>query len=166
MLLDTYPLPAQSLEKHYHINGSQLERHYKEHLSDFKCWEAARHAEDRLIFPENIGAGLSIDRTSLSNGELYTIVTDRAAKGKKGALVAIAEGTSPEKVMEVPEKIPEAQREQVKEVTPDMAGSMHKTVRSCFPNAIRVIDRFHVRKPAYGALQEMRIAHRPDAINE
>ena len=164
--MDTYPIPAQSLEKHYHINGSLLERHYKEHLSDFKNWEAAEHAEKWLVFPENIGSKLSIDETSLSNGELYTIVTNKAAKGKKGALVAIVEGTSSEKVIEALEKIPEEKLNQVEEVTLDMADSMRKIVRRCFPNAIRVIDRFHVQKLAYDALQEMRIAHRWDAINE
>jgi len=53
-----------------------------------------------------------------------------------------------------------------------MADSMRKIVRRCFPNAIRVIDgsttltnrRFHVQKLAYDALQEMRIAHRWDAM--
>jgi hypothetical protein len=35
-----------------------------------------------VIFPENIGKRLSIDETSLSNGELYTILTNKAAKGK------------------------------------------------------------------------------------
>jgi len=164
--LDTYPIPAQSLEKHYHINGTQLERHYKEHLSDFKSWEASEHAEEWLVFPENIGAKLSIDETSLSNGELYTIVTNKAAKGQKGALVAIVEGTSSEKVIEVLEKIPEEKLNQVEEVTLDMADSMRKIVRRCFPKARRVIDRFHVQKLAYDALQEMRIAHRWDAINE
>jgi len=43
---------------------------------------------------------------------------------------------------------------------------MRKIVRSYFPGASRVIDRFHVQKLAYDALQEMRIAHRWDAINE
>jgi len=164
--LDTYPIPAQSLEKHYHIDGSQLERHYKEHLSDFTTWEAADHAEEWLVFPENIGAALSIDETSLSNGELYTIVTNKAAKGKKGALVAIVEGTSSEKVIAALEKIPEEKLNQVEEVTLDMSDSMRKIVRRCFPNAHRVIDRFHVQKLAYDALQEMRIEHRWDAINE
>ena len=164
--MDTYPIPAQSLEKHYHIDGSQLERHYKEHLSDFKKWQAASHAEEWLVFPDNIGTKLSIDETSLSNGDLYTIVTNKAAKGKKGALVAIVEGTSSEKVIEVLEKIPEEKLGQVEEVTLDMADSMHKIVRCCFPNASRVIDRFHVQKLAYDALQEMRIKHRWDAINE
>jgi len=164
--LDTCPIPAQSLEKYYHIDGVQLERQYKEYLSDFKEWEALEHAEEWLLFPQNTGAQLSIDETSLSNGELYTIVTNKAAKGRKGALVAIIEGTSSEKVIEILEKIPQQRRDQVEEVTLDMAESMRRIVRRCFPNAIRVIDRFHVQKLAYDALQEMRITHRWDAINE
>ena len=68
--MDTCPIPAQSLEKHYHIDGSQLERHYKEHLSDFESWKEGEHAEKWLVFPDNIGAKLSIDETSISNGEL------------------------------------------------------------------------------------------------
>ena len=164
--MDTYPIPAQSLEKFYHIDGAQLEWHYKEHLSDYRTWEAAEHAEEWLIFPENIGTHLSIDETSLSNGELYTIVTNKAAKGRKGALVAIVEGTSSEKVIEVLEKIPEDKLNGVEEVTLDMAESMRKIVHRCFPNARRVIDRFHVQKLAYDALQEIRIKHRWDAINE
>ena len=164
--MDTCPIPAQSLEKHYHVDGSQLERHYKEHLSDFKSWEAASHAESWLVFPENIGYQLSIDETSLSNGELYTIVTSKAAKGQKGALVAIVEGTKSETIIDVLKKIPEEKRLQVEEITLDMAESMRKIVSKSFPKASKVIDRFHVQKLAYDALQEMRIAHRWDAINK
>jgi transposase len=164
--LDTYPIPAQSLEKYYHINGSQLERHYKEHLSGFKDLSEKEHAEDWLVFAENMGENLSIDETSLSNGELYTIVINKSAKGKKGALVAIVKGTSSEKVIEALERIPEYKLNEVKEITLDMAESMRKIVCRCFPKARRVIDRFHVQKLAYDALQEMRIAHRWDAINE
>ena len=166
MLLDTYPIPAQSLEKHYHINGTQLERHYKDHLSDFKSWAEAKHATQWLVFPENIGTKISIDETSLSNGELYTIVTNKAAKCKKGSLIAIAEGTTSETIIEVLEKIPEEKLKLVEEVTLDMAESMRKIVRRCFPCALRVIDRFHVQKLAYDAIQEMRIEYRWEAINE
>jgi transposase len=143
-----------------------LSEQYKEHLSDYRHWKERDHASEWLVFPENIGKHLSIDETALSDGELYTIVTNKAAKGKKGALVAIVEGTSSEKVIEVLEKIPEDELSQVEEVTLDMANSMRKIVRRCFPNANRVIDRFHVQKLAYDALQEMRIKHRWDAINE
>jgi len=135
-------------------------------LSDFKCWEAKEHAQQWLVFPENIGEYLSIDETSISQGELYTIVTNKAAKGRKGAIVAIVAGTESDVVIQAIERIPEELRSQVKEVTLDMADSMRRIVRRCFPNATRVIDRFHVQKLAYDALQEMRIAHRWDAINE
>jgi hypothetical protein len=47
-------------------------------LSDFKIWDQKTHAKEWLIFPENIGKTLSIDETSLSNGELYTILTNKA----------------------------------------------------------------------------------------
>jgi len=54
--------------------------------------------------------------------------------------------------------------DQVEEVTLDLFDSMIKIIRRCSPNAIHVIDRFHVQKLAYDALQEMRIEHRWDAI--
>jgi hypothetical protein len=53
---------------------------------------------------------LSIDETSLSQGELYTILTNKAAKGKKGAIVAIIAGTKADTVIEVLQKIPEKLR--------------------------------------------------------
>lgn len=31
--MDTTPTPSNSLERYYHIDGDQLERHYKEHRS-------------------------------------------------------------------------------------------------------------------------------------
>jgi transposase len=164
--LDTYPISSNSLEKFYSIDGNQFGQQYKEHLSDYNQWDQKEHAEQWIVFPENVGPHLSLDETSLSNGELYTVLTNKAAKGKKGALVAIVEGTRADKVIQALERIPENLRARVTEVTLDMAGSMHKIVRSCFPKAVKVIDRFHVQKLAYDALQEMRIKHRWDAINE
>jgi len=43
-----------------------------------------------LLFPENIGELLSLDETEMSNGELYTILTNKSAKGKQGSIVARA----------------------------------------------------------------------------
>ncbi|MCD4795063.1 MAG: hypothetical protein K8R54_17665 [Bacteroidales bacterium] len=91
--MDTYPISSNSLEKFYDINGNQLGQQYKEYLSNFNEWEQKEHAEDWILFPENIGTHLSIDETSLSNGDLYTILTNKAAKGKKGAIIAMIEGT-------------------------------------------------------------------------
>lgn len=93
-----------------------------------------------------MGSPLSIDENSISDGELYTIITNKAAKGRKGAIVAIIGGTVSEQVIEVLERMPEDLLNQVEEVTLDMADSMRKIVCRCFPKAIRVIDRFHVQK--------------------
>ncbi len=164
--MDTYPISSNSLEKFYDINGNQLGQQYKEYLSNFNEWEQKEHAEDWILFPENIGTHLSIDETSLSNGDLYTILTNKAAKGKKGAIIAMIEGTGSDKIIKILKKIPKIKREQVKEVTLDMAGSMNIIVKQCFVKASLVIDRFHVQKLAYDAIQEIRIAHRWEAINK
>lgn len=164
--MDNHPISSNSLEKFYYVDGNHFGRQYKEHLSGYDKWDMKDHAEQWLVFPENIGKNLSLDETSLSNGELYTVLTNKAAKGKKGALVAIVEGTQSDKVIEAFKKIPLETRNKVKEVTLDMAGCMQKIVKSCFPKATRVIDRFHVQKLAYDALQEIRIKHRWEAIDE
>lgn len=38
--------------------------------------------------------------------------------------------------------------------------------KKCFPNAVQVIDRFHVQQLATEALQEIRIKHRWQAIDQ
>jgi len=164
--MDKYPISSNSLEKFYYVDGNHLGQQYKEYLSDYKQWDQRSHAEEWILFPENIGSHLSIDETALSNGDLYTVVTNKAAKGKKGCLVAMIEGTESENVIQVLKQIPDESRNNVKEVTLDMAGSMNKIVKICFRKASMVIDRFHVQKLAYDAVQEMRIAHRWDAIND
>ncbi len=164
--MDNYPISSKSLEKHYHINGDRFGQQYKDHLSDYHLWEQKDHAEEWMLFPGNIGPRLSLDETSLSNGELYTILTNKAAKGQKGVLVAMIKGTKAETIIEILKKIPKKQRDKVEEVTLDMASSMNLIVKHCFGMATKVIDRFHVQKLAYDALQEMRIKHRWDAINE
>lgn len=164
--MEKYPITARSLERYYHIDGDQFERQYKEHLSDYRMWEQLSHAENWLLFPENLGPYLSIDETSLSNGELYTIITNREAHGGKGTIVAIVKGTKSEDVIAVVEQIPEEVLQTVREVTLDLSESMRKIVRRCFTSAIRVIDRFHIQKLACDAVQEIRIGHRWEAIQE
>jgi transposase len=110
-------------------------------------------------FPKNIGKRLSIDETSLSNGELYTIVTNKSSKGRKGTIVAMVAGTKADTVLSVLEKIPLRERNLVKEITLDMVGNMGLIARKSFPNATRVTDRFHVQKLAIEALQEIRIKY-------
>lgn len=164
--MDTYPISSRSLEKFYHVNGDLLGQQYKTHLSEFNEWEQKEHADQWLLFPNNLGPRLSVDETSLSNGELYTLILNKAAKGRKGSIVAMVKGTKSDEVIDIVKRIPMKLRQHVEEVTLDMASSMNLIVKKCFPNALKVIDRFHVQKLAYDALQEIRVKHRWDAIDK
>ena len=159
-------MTCRTLETFYHINGHLFEKQYKESLSGFREWEQSEHAEEWLLFADNVGPRLAIDETSLSNGELYTFVTNRDAHTREQCLVAVVSGTKAEDVIDVLKMIDEEKRNMVEEVTLDLSDSMRKTVRTIFPKANRVIDRFHIQKLACDAVQELRIKHRWDAIQE
>ena len=73
-------MTCRTLEDFYHIDGHTFEKQYKEVLSGFREWDQLDHAEEWLLFPDNIGPRLAIDESSLSNGELYTFVTNRDAR--------------------------------------------------------------------------------------
>lgn len=148
------------------MDGKQLQQQYRDHISDYKDWDQREHAAEWLLYPENTGPYLSIDETSLSNGELYTIVTNKAAKGRKGSLVAMVKGTQASSVIEVLRKIPKRIRDKVREVTLDMAANIGLIVSRCFSKASKVIDRFHVQKLAYDAVQEIRIKHRWESLDQ
>ena len=118
------------------------------------------HAQDWLLFENNTGESLSIDETCLSSGEVYTFLTNKAGKGRKGTLVAVVKGTKAEDVIQVLKKINISKRNTVKEITLDLSSSMMRIARSVFPKALITNDRFHVQKLYYDALDDMRIAYR------
>ena len=94
-------MTCRTLETFYHINGHLFEKQYKESLSGFRRWEQLEHADEWLLFADNIGPRLAIDETSLSNGELYTFVTNRDAHTREQSLVAVVSGTSSEDIIDV-----------------------------------------------------------------
>lgn len=164
--METIPTTSRSLDCYYHMNGDTFEKQYKEILSGYRKWSELAHADEWLVFPENIGESICIDETAPSNGELYTIVSNRASHGGKGTIIAIVKGVAATNVIGALMRMDERSRCKVREITMDMSNSMHLIARRCFPNAMRTIDRFHIQKLACDALQEMRIAHRWDAIQE
>jgi len=164
--LDNHPISCYHLGHYFQIDGKQLQEQYKEHISDFSTWDQKAHASKWMVFTKNVSTALSIDETALSNGELYTIVTSKAAKGRKGTIVAMIKGTVAEDIIEVLKKIPERLRKRVQEVTMDMAANMQLAIKRCFVNAHRVIDRFHVQKLAFDAVQEARIKYRWEALDQ
>lgn len=154
------PIATQTLASLFHLDGKKLQRQYKKHFSDYQAFKEKQKGKDHLLFAQNLSEELSIDETALSGGELYTIVTSKAAKGRKGALVAMCKGIMADRITDVLHHIPEKMRRKVREVSADMAAPLHAVIRRCFPNAHRVVDRFHVQQLAFDAVQEVRIALR------
>ena len=159
-------MTCRTLEEFYHIDSHTFEKQYKESLSGYRDWNQLEHADEWLLFPDNIAPRLAIDESSLSNGELYTFVTNRDARTRERSLVAVVAGTKSEDVIAVLLRVDEDKRNVVKEITLDLSDSMRKIVRTAFPKASRVIDRFHIQKLACDAVQELRIKHRWDAIQQ
>ncbi|MEI7505075.1 MAG: transposase, partial [Paludibacter sp.] len=96
----------------------------------------------------------------------YTIITNKEAKGRKGAIVAIIKGVDSTIIIDRLNTIKENKRFKVREITLDMSPTMVKIARKSFPKATIVTDRFHVQQLAYDAVQDMRIAYRWEAIEQ
>lgn len=165
--MDTRPDTISNIASYYNVKSKTLQRHYKHKVSGFKEWNQASHAEDYLIYPENITENLSIDEVSLSKGELYTFVTNKntGVKNKK-CVVAIINGTEAKVIQEVLEKINLEKRSAVKEVSMDMARNMGLAIKNSFQNCNMVIDRFHVVRLVMDAMQHIRVNLRWAAIKE
>ncbi len=77
----------------------------------------------------------------------------------------MVKGTTADRITAVLHQIPEKKRREVSEVSVDMAAPLHAVIRRCFPQAHRVVDRFHVQQLAFDAVQEVRIALRWEALD-
>ena len=167
MQVNTRPDTIKNIASYYGINSQKLQRHYKHKISGYQQWDQFCHADDYLIYPQNITDRLSIDEVSLSKGELYTFVTNKNMNVKnKKSVVAVINGTEAKVIQEVLEKITIEKRNPVKEVTMDMARNMALAVEKCFPKSQKVIDRFHAVKLVLDAMQHLRIKLRWQAIEE
>jgi len=167
MQVDTRPDTMTNIASYFQVSSDKLQRHYKHQISGYKQWNQLSHADDYLIFPENITDKLSIDEVSLSKGELYTFVTNKNTGVKnKHSIVAVINGTEARVIQEVLEKISLQKRNQVQEVSMDMARNMGLAIRNSFPNCSMVIDRFHVVRLVMDAMQHIRVSFRWEAIDQ
>lgn len=106
-----------------------------------------------MLFLDNFGADMSLDETCLSNGEVYTILTNKAAQA------AMIRGVSSDHVSEILRKIPRETRRRVKTMTTDLSSAMMLTVRTMFHNAMLINDRFHVQQLVSETIDQMRIGY-------
>ena len=156
-----------NIASYFQVKSKTLQKHYKHHVSGYHEWEQKHHAEDYLIFPENITDSISIDEVSLSKGELYTIVTNKNTNCKnKKSVIAIINGTDAKTIEDVLLKLPLESRNRVKEISLDMAPNMALASRNCFVKSSLVIDRFHVVRLVCDAMQHLRTQLRWKVIDD
>lgn len=161
MQVDTRPDTIANIASYYGVNSDKLQRHYKHQVSGYHDWSQKVHADQYILYPDNISEEISIDEVSLSKGELYTVVTNKRLKSKnKKSVIAIINGTEAHKIQSVLNQIPENKRLAVKYVSMDMARNMALASQNSFENSVKVIDRFHVIRLVMDALQHIRIKFR------
>lgn len=98
---------------------------------------------------------MSLDEFSRQKGkrDFVTVVSDI----DKGSLLEVINSHKSEDIIAVLKEQPQAMREQVKEVSVDMWGGFPKVIKEVFPNALTVIDRFHVVKLINQVLNKIRL---------
>jgi transposase len=147
-----------------------LEKQYKNKLSNFREFEALskQDLQDEIfVFPDNFTKNMAIDETGLLNGELYTILSNKDAKCKKGAIAAFIKGTKADKITTpILDRVPYKALVNIDELTLDLANNMDWIARETAPNARHTYDRFHVQQLVSDALQAMRVKERWKAIDE
>lgn len=161
--MDNETITARALGRTYGINGDTLEKNYRNVLSDYKNWDQKDHAEEWVLKKENIGSHLGIDETSIGN-DVYTILHNKAAHGKKGAVIAMVKGTKPDDVAKIINQIPLDEREKVSAVTMDLSDSMRAIITLSFPKAIVTRDCFHVIKNGGDGIEEIRLRLKREAV--
>lgn len=163
--MDNETITAHQIGYTYMINSSTFAKRYKDTLSDFETWEQKEHASEWILLPQNVGKEHGIDETSLQ-GELYTIVHNKEAHGRKGAIIAVVKGTNPADVLKALMQLPEDKRKMVESITMDLSDCMRAIAREAFPKATVIRDCFHVVKRGGEGCEEIRLRLKREAIKD
>jgi transposase len=101
--------------------------------------------------PERLG----LDEFSRQKGQgnLVTVVSNL----DEGSLLEVINSHKSEEIIEALKQQPASIRENIQEVCVDMWGGFKKVITEVFPNALVVIDRFHVIKLVNKALNKLRL---------
>lgn len=151
----------------YCVNGKHFADLYRNKLSGYHDWCDTELCCGFYFNAGNIGPYMSLDETCLSNGEVWTFLTNKDGKGGKGTLAAAIPGTRSDDIISIlVNAMGKSVRRRVKEVTCDLSPSMMLIAEEVFYNAYVVNDRFHVQQVYNEAVDEIRIDIRRKLIAE
>lgn len=157
MKVETTALAVSHIAEMYCVSGKAFASVYRNKVSGYGQWREEELCFGFYINPWNIGPHLSIDETCLSNGEVWTFLTNKDCRGKKGTLVAALPGTNSHDISStLCGALGKSLRRKVREITCDLSPSMMRVAEEVFPSADIVNDRFHVQRLYSEAVDEIR----------
>ena len=142
----------------YCVNGKYFTDLYRNKLSGYHQWRDDQLSCGFYFNAANIGPYMSLDETCLSNGEVWTFLTNKSGHGGRGTLAAAIPGTKSDEIIStLIGAMGKSLRRKVKEVTCDLSPSMMLIAEEVFYNAYVVNDRFHVQQLYNEAVDEIRV---------
>ena len=136
--IEREPKTISSVARSYTLHPKRLFIAYRDHLSGFKREEIG---ED-LLYPEHVGARMSIDDTYLWKGEFYTVLRNKMM----GKLAELLKGTKATTITRKLHDLPLPVCLQVRVISLDMASSYDWVTRECYLKAIKVSRSVSYRK--------------------
>ena len=147
MKVETTALSIKHIAQMYCVNGKYFADLYRNKISDYADWCEEELSGGFYFNAANIGPYMSLDETCLSNGEVWTFLTNKDGRGGRGTLAAAIPGTKSDEIISILiGAMGKSLRRRVKEVTCDLSPSMMLIAAEVFYNAHVVNDRFHVQK--------------------
>lgn len=151
----------------YCVNGKYFADLYRNKLSGYAQWCERELGSGFYFNAVNIGPYMSLDETCLSNGEVWTFLTNKDGHGGRGTLAAAIPGTKSDEIISILiGAMGKTLRRKVREVTCDLSPSMMLIAAEVFYNAHVVNDRFHVQQVYNEAVDEIRVDIRRQLIAE
>lgn len=151
----------------YCVNGKYFADMYRNKLSGYSEWCENELGCGFYFNAANIGPYMSLDETCLSNGEVWTFLTNKDGHCGRGTLAAAIPGTKSDDIIStLIGAMGKSLRRKVKEVTCDLSPSMMLIAAEVFYNAHVVNDRFHVQQVYNEAVDEIRVDIRRQLIAE
>ena len=167
MKVETTALSIKHIAQMYCVNGKYFADLYRNRISGYADWCDRELCCGFYFNAANIGPYMSLDETCLSNGEVWTFLTNKDGHGGKGTLAAAIPGTKSDEIISILiAAMSKSVRRKVKEVTCDLSPSMMLIAGEVFYNAHVVNDRFHVQQVYNEAVDEIRIDIRRQLIAE
>lgn len=162
------------------LGTKQLNYWYKEHLSDYNFdtksgkWngdkitievdvstgEVIKEKVVTIIKPENMGAKMAIDDKQIGK-DVFTILTNQESQ----KIALMVESIKADE-LQASMQLLGIQNDKVQSISCDMAPSYLKLCRDVWPKATLVIDKFHVIKYVYDAVQELRMEEKKRVLEQ